>query len=379
MPKFIRLKAGLRTRAIALSLGVVALIIAAVFLNNIRIGGESNPLTEAIEGGESSLTAIGRSHESLISFMKDGEESAGELLKAAKESQQFAEAKLTSAARTNDKFVLNMAENYGILLNSSHVMTQGIDNLLAVSEELKKTLNYYRQGAYVEAAEEASVCLQTLNPLVDQFELWNQSLDGVNYQYVAAGQKDQVKHAVVEYKDETGIYLEYISLLESILKGVDYLKEMDDIWELYGQLQHALASKDYEHARELLQEISEKLQPLKNPQYQEAATTASELDPNLLEGEAYNVAQDVKNQLKDLQGLERFETYLNSVREYMKASSLLEKGDTEAAEEAIVEGLGLLGEEGQGEGDPEIQRFHSSLRTAFNSLRMQLRGQPEQG
>lgn len=379
MPKLIALKAGLRTRAIALSLGVVALIIAAVFLNNIRISGESNPLTEAIEGGESSLAAIGRSHESLISFMKDGEESAGELLKAAKESQQFAEAKLTSATRTNDKFVLNMAENYGILLNSSLVMTQGIDNILAISEELEKTLNYYRQGAYEEAAEEASVCLQTLNPLVDQFELWNQSLDGVNYQYVAAGHKDQVKHAVVEYKDETGIYLEYISLLESILKGVDYLKEMDDIRELYGQLQHALASKDYEHAQELLQEISEKLQPIKDPQYQEAATTASELDPNLLEGEAYNVAQDVKNQLKDLHGLERFETYLNSVREYMKASSLLEKGDTEAAKEAIDEGVGLLGKEGEGAGDPEIQRFHESLRAGFNSLKMQLRGQPDQG
>lgn len=379
MPKFVGLKTGLRTRAIALSVGVVALIIAAVLLSNVRFSGESSPLTEAIEGGESSFAAIGRSHESLISFMKDGEESAEQLIKTAKESQQFAEAKLTSATRTNDKFVLNMAENYGILLNSSHVMTQGVDNLLAVSEELQTTLNYYRQGAYGEAAEKASACLQTLNPLVDQFELWNQSLDDVNYQYVAAGHQDQVRHSILEYKDETGIYLEYISLLESILKGVDYLKEMDDIRELYNQLQHALASKDYEHAQELLQEISEKLQPLKDPQHQEAANTASELDPNLLEGEAYNVAQDVKNQLKDLQRLEEFETYLNLVREYIQASSLLEEGDLEAAEEIINEGLGLLGKEGEGSGDPEIQRFYESLRTAFNSLKLRLKGQPEQG
>jgi len=378
MPKFVRLKAGLRTRAIALSLGVVALIIAAVLLSNIRFSGESNPLTEAIEGGESLLVAIGRSHESLISFMKGGEESAGELLKAAKESQQFAEAKLTSAERTNDKFVLKMAENYGILLNSSHVMTQGIDNLLAVSEELGNTLDFYRQGAYADAAEGASVCLQTLNPLVDEFELRNQSLDGVNYQYVAADHKYQVKNAIGEYQNGTGIYLGYVSLLESILKGADYLKEMDDISEQYDQLQHALASKDYEKAEELLQEISEKLQPLKEPQYQEAANEASELDPKSLEGDAYNVAQDVKNQLKDLQGLEQFETYLNLIREFMKASTLLEQGDIEAAEEAIDVGLGLLGE-GEGTGDPEMQRYHESLRTAFNSLKMRIKGQPEQG
>ncbi len=378
MPKFVRLKAGLRTRVIALSLGVVALIIAAVLLSNIRFSGESNPLTEAIEGGESLLVAIGRSHESLISFMKGGEESAGELLKAAKESQQFAEAKLTSAERTNDKFVLKMTENYGILLNSSHVMTQGIDNLLAVSEELGNTLDFYRQGAYADAAEEASVCLQTLNPLVDEFELRNQSLDGVNYQYVAADHKYQVKNAIGEYQNGTGIYLGYVSLLESILKGADYLKEMDDISEQYDQLQHALASKDYEKAEELLQEISEKLQPLKEPQYQEAANEASELDPKSLEGDAYNVAQDVKNQLKDLQGLEQFETYLNLIREFMKASTLLEQGDIEAAEEAIDVGLGLLGE-GEGTGDPEMQRYHESLRTAFNSLKMRIKGQPEQG
>lgn len=159
MSTFIGLKTGLRTRAITLSLGIVALVIAAVVLNNIRIGGESNPLTEAIEGGESSLEAIGRSHESLISFMKNGEESAGDLLKAAKASQEYARTMLTSATYTTDDFVLNMAENYEILLNSSHVMTQGIDNLLAISDELKKTLSYYRQEAYKEAAEEASVCL----------------------------------------------------------------------------------------------------------------------------------------------------------------------------------------------------------------------------
>ncbi len=379
MHKFIGLKTGSRARAIILLLGVVALVMAAVFLNNIRIGGESNPLTEAIEGGESSLAAIGRSHESLMNFMNDKEEPAVELLKAAKASQEYAETRLTSARRTADDFVLNMAENYGILLDSSHVMTQGVDNLLAISEELEKTLSYYRQGAYEEAAEEASVCLQTLYPLVDQFEPLDQSLDGVNYQYVVSGHRDRVKHAIVEYREETGIYLEYILLLESIKKGVDYLTAMDSINELFDQLQHALASKDYERAQGLLQEISEKLQLLVDPQYQEAATTASELDTSLLKGDAYNVGQDVKNQLKDLFGLQGFENYLNCVREYMEAASYFEQDDLKAAEEAIEKGLVSLERQGEGAVDSEVQKFYKGLRGAFNSLEMQVRGQPPQG
>jgi len=378
MHKFIGLKTGLRARAITLFLGVLALVIATVFLNNIRIGGESNPLTEAIEGGESSLVAIGRSPESLTNFMKDEEESAGELLKAAKASQEHAKAMLTSATRTADEFVLSMAENYGILLESSHVMTQGIDNLLAIREELEKTLNYYRQGAYENASSAASACLQTLNPLVDQFELGNQSLDGVNYHYLASGQRDRVKHAVVEYREEMRIYLEYIFLLESILEGVDYLREMDYTRELFDQLQHALASKDYENAQRLLQEISEQLQLLKDPQHQKVATTASKLDPSLLEGAAFNTAQDVKNQLKDLHGIQGFENYLECVNRYMEALSYFEQGDLEASETAIGQGLTSLGW-GEGAADAEVQKFYTALREAFNSLKMQKRDQPDQG
>ncbi len=372
MRKFIGLRNGLK---FTLLLGVLALVVTAVFLNIIHISGESNPLTEAIEGGESTLTAIGRSHESLTNFVKDEEELAEELLKAAETSQEYAKARLTSARHTDDDFVLNMAENYGILLDSSHVMTQGVDNLLAISDELEQTLNYYRQGAYEEAAEEASVCLQTLTPLVDQFELWNQSLDGVHYQYIASGHRDRVKHAFVEYRDEMNIYLEYILLLESITEGVDHLKEMDSINELFDQLQHALANEDYENAQSILDKISEQLQQLlKDPQYQDAASTASELDPSLLDGDAFNTAQDVKNQLKDSEGIQAFENYLESLREYMEALSSLEQGDTEAAEEAIAQGLSLLGE-GENLADAQVQRFYTALRGAFNSLRMRIKGQ----
>ena len=375
MHKFIGFKKGLK---FALFLGVLALVITAVFLNSLRTSGESNPLTEAIEGGESTLTAIGRSHESLTNFVKDEEELAGELLKAAQVSQEYAKTVLTSARRTDDDFVLNMAENYGILLDSSHVMTQGVDNLLAISDDLDKTLDYYRQGAYEQAAEEASVCLQTLTPLVDEFALWNQTLDNLNYRYVASGHRDRVKHAFVQYRNEMRTYLEYIHLLESITKGVDYLDAMKTINELFDELQHALANEDYDTAQSLLEEISQELQRLKDFQYQDAASTASNLDPSLLDGDAYNTAQDLRNQLRDLEGIQGFENYLESVERYMQALDSFEQGDLEAAEEAIAQALSLL-EQGENLADPEIQRYYTALRGALNSLTMQIRGQPDQG
>ena len=375
MPKFIGLKTGLK---FALFIGVLALVIAAVLLSNISITGGGNSLTEAIEGGESTLTAIGRSHESLTNFVRDEEELAGELLKAAQASQDYAKTKLTSARHTGDDFVINMAENYGILLNSSHVMTQGVDNLLAISDDLEKTLNYYKQGEYEKAAENASVCLQTLTPLVNRFEQRNQSLDGLNYHYLASGHRDRVKHALVQYREEMRIYLAYIFLLESIIEGVDYLETMGNINELFDQLQHALAKEDYEEAQRLLEEISELLQPLKDPQYQNAASTASELDPSLLDGDAFNIAQDVRSQLRDLEGIQGFENYLESLRRYMEALSSLEQGELEAAEEALDQGLSLLGQ-GENLADADVQRFYTALRGAFNSLRMRIRGQPDQG
>ena len=371
------MKTGLKFASI---ISVLALVIAAVFLNSLRISGGGIGLTEAIEGGESTLTAIGRSHESLTNFMKDREQLAEELLKAARTSQENAKARLTSASHADDDFVVNMAENYGILLDSSQVMAQGVDNLLTISDDLQKTLDYYRQGAYEEAAENASVCLQTLTPLVDEFELLNQSLDGVNYHYVASGHRNRAKQAIAQYRDEMRTYIEYILLLESIIKGVDYLKAMDSVNELFDQLQHALASKDYENAQRLREEISEQLQRLKDPQYQDAASTASELDPSLLDGNAFNTAQDVKNQLKDLEGIEGFENYLESVSRYMEALSYFEQGDLEAAEEAIGQGLSSLGQ-GEGLSDADVQRFYTALRDAFSSLsaRMQIRGQPDPG
>jgi len=174
------------------------------------------------------------------------------------------------------------------------------------------------------------------------------------------------------------IYLEYILLLESIIEGVDYLDAMDSINELFDQLQHALANEDYDTAQSLLDEISRQLERLREPQYQNAASTASEIDPSLLDGDAYNTAQDLRNQLRDLEGIQGFENYLESVERYMQALTSFEQGDLEAAEEAIVEGLSLL-EQGENLADAEVQRYYTALRGALNSLRMQIKGQPDQG
>jgi len=351
MHKFIGLKTALK---LALVLGVLALIITAIFLTSIRTEN-GNLLAEAVEGGESTLDAIGRSHESLNSFVINEEEEAEELLKAAQMSQEYANVRLTSSRRTDDDFVFNMVENYWLLLNSSHVMTQGVDNLLVISDDLEETLNYYREGAYEEASEKASVCLQTLTPLVDQFELWNQSLTGINYLYLTSGQKDRVKNAIVQYEDEMGTYFAYIQLLESIAKGVDYLNTMNTINTLFDQLQL-----------------------LKAPNYQNMASEASELDPNALNGIAFNVAQDLKTQLKDLEGIQGFENYFEGVKKYAEALGYFEQGDTEAAEESIDQALSLLAQ-GGGQADTHLQKLYSALEEALSSLLMKIRGQPDQG
>lgn len=378
MYKVIRLKISLK---LVLVLFVLALVItSAVFLNNIRITSGGNALTEAIEGGESTLTAIGRSHESLGHFLQDEKELARELVKAACASQDNAKGRLASARHTEDDIVLNIVENYGILFNSSQVMTQGVDNLLTISDNLEKTLNHYGQGEYEEAAEEASVCLQTLTPLVDHFEKWNQSLENLNYLYMGSDHRNRVKQAIAKYRDEMKIYNEYILLLESVINGIDYLNTMDSIDELFKQMQHALASKNYTEAQRLLEEISKQLKLLKDPQYQNATSSASKLDPSLLNGTAFYTAQDMRNRLRNLERIQEFENYLEAVREYMEALRLLDEENLEAFEEAIDQGLSLLGQ-GENLADSGVQRFHTALKEEFNSLRMQmqLRGQPEQG
>jgi hypothetical protein len=364
---------------IALLLGLLAIVLAGVMLNGMR-SDNRNPLTDVLEAGDSAMAAVGRSYESLTSFVRADENLSRELLNLAHESQECADTKLTYVKRTAPKSdpIITMAQNYGYLLNSSHIMTEGVDNLLTINDDLEETLYYYRQGAYENASEKASVCLQTLNPLVDQFKAYNQSIEGINYRFVASSHTSRMKQAVDEYRSATKIYLDYISLLKSIAEGADYLKAMGNLNDLFDQLQQALANNDYQAAQRIMDEISQQLQQLNNQSYQQAASTASEIDPKLFEGSVYNTALDVQNLLKDLKDIGELEKYLQSTGEYVKALEDLNQGNIEGAQEAIRKGLELLGP-GQTSSDIYLQRLLAGLRNAYNTLDLRIRGWPDIG
>ncbi len=363
-----------------------ALIIAATLLVIIPRSSGENPLTDALEGGDSALTAIGRSYESLTHFTEDDEEQAVDLLNAARASLENSRAKLTSAGRTEDEYVLNMVENYQILAEASEVMAEGVENLLAVSDNMERALDQYGRGEYEEASEEASYCLGILTPLLDDFETWNDSLNGLSYRYIASGHRDQVGQATGQYRSEMEIYAQYVLLLRCLAEGAEFLEVRQQIEEYLRQLQSAIANGDYDTSHELLQEISNLLQSLKDPKYQNATTSASQLDPSLLSGEASKAAQELKMRLKTPEGIEELENFFESLKKYLEALELLKRGDLPKAEQAAEEGLEGLGEgsgEGQGgepgTGDLELERLFAGLREAFNSLLMRIRGQPEQG
>jgi DNA-binding GntR family transcriptional regulator len=139
------------------------------------------------------------------------------------------------------------------------------------------------------------------------------------------------------------------------------------------QLQSAIANNDYQKAQDLRQRISQILQSLQDSKYQNAADTASQLDPSLLSGTALDVAQELQNRLRNLEGINAFQNYLQSLQKYMDALRLLEQGDREGAAQIINEELGNL-EQYQG-GDPELQGLYGGLREAF----MHLRDPPKQG
>jgi hypothetical protein len=360
---------------LATSVATVAVLLFSMF----TINTERTPLTDAIESGESTLRAVDRSHESMVRFAKELIEEAKELLKTAQISQEQARVSLTNAKHTDDEFVLNMAQNYEFLLESSQTMDQGVERLLAINEELQKALNYYQQRSYVSAADSASICLQSLEPLINNFATRNRTLENINYLYLASGHKDQVKYAVIEYKDAMAIYLEYVQLLKSLKEGAAYMQKTDEINNLFNQMQNDMANSAYQNAKQQLDELSRELEDLKNPQFQSAASLASQLDPSLLNGLAHNTAEDLKNQLKDLTGLDKFENYLKSVEKYRQASIYLASGQMKEAGEAADQALALLAQsENQSGGGSDVNRYSEALEFALNSLKMQIKGQPDQ-
>jgi hypothetical protein len=363
------------TLVLAASVMIVAVLLFSLFtINPVR-----NPLTDAIESGESTLKAVDRNHESMVKFARELTDEAEELLKTAQTSQEQAKVGLTYARHTDDEFVLNMAQNYDFLLESSQVMNQGVECLLAVNDNLQKALNYYSQRSYSLAADSASICLQSLEPLVGNFDAGNQSIERINYRYLASGHKDQVKYAVLEYKDAMSIYLQYIELLKTLKQGAAYMKKADEMNDLFNQMQNNLANNAYENAQQLLDELSRQLEGLKSPDFQNAASLASQLNPSLLSGLAHNTAEDLKNQLKDLKGIDSFENYLKAVEKYREASMYLANGETTKAEETTNQALAMLAQsEGQPGQGSDTSRYSEALEFALNSLKMQIRGQPDQ-
>ncbi|HVO86069.1 MAG TPA: hypothetical protein VMT06_02980 [Candidatus Eisenbacteria bacterium] len=369
-----------RKAKFAIVVTVLVLIVVVLLFSGIDFNTARNPLTDAIESGESTLTAIDTNHQSMKDFTKDQQDEAKSLLKTAQVSQGQANKSLTYARRTSDEFVLSMAQNYALLLDSSEVMNQGVDHLLTVNDELQKALDDYWQGSYQAASDNASMCLQTLESLTGQFEQNNQTLEEINYRYLASGKKDQVKYAVAEFQDAMAIYLQYVQLLRTIKDGTAYLQEATKTNDLLDKLQHALANNKNQDAQQLLDELSKQLEQLKDPRFQSAASLASKIDPNLLNGPAQDAANDLKNQLKDAQNIQRFENYLSSVEKFNEASTYLANGEKDKAQQAADQGLAILaqGQDGSS-GTGDIQRYSKALEFALNSLEMQIRGQPDQG
>jgi len=362
------------TLVLAASVVIVTLLVFSVF----NIDTARSPLTDAIESGEATFRAVDRNHESIVNFAKEHLAEAEDLLKTAQISQEQAKMSLTYARHTDDEFVLNMAQNYGFLLESSYIMNQGVDNLLEISDDLDRALNYYSERSYSSAADVASVCLQTLEPLIGNFDEKNQSLENINYRYLASGQKDQVKYATIEYKDSMTIYVQYVQLLKSLKEGAAYKQKTDDINSRFSQIQTDLAEGEFNDARQRLDELSKQLEALRDSEFQKAATLASQLNPSLFSGMAHSTAQDLKNQLKDLKGIESFQNYLKAVGQYAEASTFLANGELTEAEETANQGLTMLaqnaGQSGQGS---DVNKYSQALEFALNSLKMQIKGEPD--
>jgi len=373
MKKIAQLKINPKMLAI---LATAALLVAVGFFSTQK-GESEDPLREATEGARLTLTSVSENYESLTQFMQEDETESRQLLEAARLTLENAKARLNSAGSTRDEYVQGMVDNYQDLAQASGVMAQGVENLLTISKNLTNALNYYWQKNYEKASEQALYCLKILTPLLSDFAKSNDTLNAMNVFYIPSGQRDELTLRVSQYRNETRIYNQYVFLLRSILKGKAYLEQNAFLEERLRQLQNAVANGDYEAAEAYLQEISDILQSLEDPEYQDAVDIAAQLNPDLLSGKASDLAEELENRLRDLEEIGAFENYLQSLRQYLKALTHYERGEFEEAQEAINEGAGRLGQ-GHG-GDSELQGLYEGLEGAFSALEMRIRGHSDPG
>jgi len=348
------------------------LIVAAVFLST-RPGSGENKLDEAVEGGELTLTSVGRNYESITSFLQKDEAQARQLLDAARVALESARTKLDSAARTDDEYVHGMLDNYQRLASASDTMSKGVDNLLFVSENLTNAIDYYSKGDYDKASIEAAYCLEVLTPLLGEFDTSTSVLNGVNVLYVPSGQKDRLAVRVSQYKNEREIYKQCILLLQSLMEGKDYLKQNALLEEYLRQLQEATAKQDYEAAERLRQQMSDLLQSLRSSDYQNAADLASQLDPGKLGDEYSQIAQELQNRLRNTDELDAFQNYLLALQKYLEALQMFSENpnSTGAIQQLIDDALSKAGQ-GAGSGNGETQSLYEGLKGALSQLSTQL-------
>lgn len=348
------------------------LIVAAVFVSTRPSSGEDK-LDEAVQGGELTLTSVGRNYESVTSFLQKDEAQSRQLLEAARAALESARTKLESAGRTHDEYVLGMIDNYQKLATASDTMSKGIDNLLLISQNLTNALDYYSNGEYDKASSEAVYCLGVLNPLVDEFETSNSAMNGINVFYVPSGQKDRIALRESQYKNEGEIYRQCILLLQSLMQGKDYLEQNSVLEDYLRQLQEAIAKKDYAAAEQLRQQMSDLLQKFRSADYQNAANTASQLNPDALSDEYSQIAQELQNRLRNNDELDAFQNYLLALQKYLEALQKLstDPNNTGAIQQLINEALGQAGQ-GAGSGNGETNSLIEGLKGALNELSTQL-------
>jgi tetratricopeptide (TPR) repeat protein len=367
----------LKTSQKALIISVATIMVASAILLNTQFGAPRNALNEAIEGGELTITSMGRNHESLTWLIKNDNAQASQLLEAARTALDGAKAKFNSAAHTEDDYVHNMVRNYRLVVDASDVMAKGVDNLLIVNTNLTNAIDYYSQQDYESAVKEAVYCLSILESLQTSFGSSSTDLSNMSLVYVPSGQRDRLTHGVDQYRSEMAVYSQIILLLRSIIEGKDYLQMNAQLEESMRQLQKAITNRDYETAKSLLQRMHDALQALRDQSYQIVANLTSQLNPEQLEGETSDIAQELQNRLRDLEGLDSFQNYLQSLEKYLEALELYNQGKLDEAEQALNQALTILG---NGDGaDPELQGMYQGLRDAFSTLRTRIKGQPDQG
>lgn len=367
----------LRTSQKVLIISVAAIIIASAVLLSTQFGAPRNALNEAVEGGELTITSVGRNHESLTWFIRNDNAEASQLLEAARTALDTAKAKFSSAAHTDDDYVRNMVSNYRLLVGASDVMATGVDNLLDASANLTNAIDYYSKQDYENAAKQAVYCLSVLEPLQTSFESSSVELSNMSLVYIPSGQRDRLTQGVDQYRSEMAVYNQIILLLRSIIEGKNYLQMNAQLEESMRQLQNAIANQDYETAKSLLHDMADALHALRDQSYQIVANLTSQLNPDQLGGDTSDIAQELQNRLRDLEGLDSFQNYLQSLEKYLEALELYNRGNLDEAEQALNQGLTILG---NGEGtDPELQGMYQGLRAAFDSLHTRIKGQPDQG